>query len=96
MPLVIRSVAQAPGRDGERRAAVLRDFGSRNTASSGELLAGFFRYFAYELDCRASVVRTGSPDIFLLCFVLPLLLLLLLLPMNAQVKDKIRGIANVR
>ncbi|CAN0081718.1 unnamed protein product [Ectocarpus fasciculatus] len=44
------------GRDGERRAAVLREFGSRNTASSGELLAGFFRYFALELDCRTSVV----------------------------------------
>lgn len=88
-------VAQASGRDGECRAAVLRDFGSRNTASSGELLAGFFRYFAYELDCRASVVRTGSPDIYLLCFVLLLLLFLLLLT-NAQVKDEIRGNANVR
>lgn len=52
--------AQTPGRDGERRAAALRQFGSRNTASSGELLAGFFRYFAYELDCRANVVSTPT------------------------------------
>ncbi|CAM9919353.1 unnamed protein product, partial [Hapterophycus canaliculatus] len=45
-----------PGRDGERRTAALREYGSRNTTSSGELLAGFFRYFAHELDCRTSVV----------------------------------------
>ncbi|CAM9391220.1 unnamed protein product [Pylaiella littoralis] len=45
-----------PGRDGKCRTAVLREFGARNTASSGELLAEFFRYFALDLDCRASVV----------------------------------------
>ncbi|CAN0419422.1 unnamed protein product [Laminaria digitata] len=47
---------QVPGSDGDRRRALLREFGSRNTASTGELLAGFFRYFASELDCRANVV----------------------------------------
>ena len=47
---------QVHGSDGERRRALLREFGSRNTASTGELLAGFFRYFASELDCRANVV----------------------------------------
>ncbi|CAN0346990.1 unnamed protein product [Ascophyllum nodosum] len=45
-----------PGREGEKRRAILHEFGSRNRSSSGELLAGFFRYFASELDCRSNVV----------------------------------------
>ncbi|CAM9353204.1 unnamed protein product, partial [Sphacelaria rigidula] len=45
-----------PGREGERRRETLRMFGSRNVASSGKLLAGFFRYFASELDSRSHVV----------------------------------------
>lgn len=53
---------QIPGIEGDRRRALLHDFGSRNTTSTGELLAGFFRYFASELDCRANVVR---PDCLL-------------------------------
>lgn len=51
--------------------------------SSVELLAGFFRYFAYELDCRSSVVSTPSRGSSFLS-------LLLVLLTYARVKYEVR------
>lgn len=55
--VLLSCFGQVPGREGEKRKAFLREFGLRNRSSSGELLAGFFRYFSSEFDCRMNVVR---------------------------------------
>ncbi|CAM9858125.1 unnamed protein product, partial [Choristocarpus tenellus] len=40
--------------------AGLLEFGRRNTDSVGTLLAGFFRYFAHELQSRTHIVSTSE------------------------------------
>lgn len=58
----LRNLPKEPGAEGERRTRVLREFGARNVTPPGELLAGFFRYFASELDYRTHAVREGGQE----------------------------------